>query len=88
MVQGSLRPGLTLLLDLPIRQGLARAEARAEKDRFESEQEEFFERVRSTYRERAAAEPERFRVIDAGQSIAEVEAAVGGILDAWMEQNP
>lgn len=87
-VQGGLRPGLTLLLDLPVRQGLARAEARAEKDRFESEQEEFFERVRAVYRERAAAEPERFRVIDASRPFAEVESVVRHILDVWTEQKP
>ncbi|MCC2639354.1 MAG: tmk [Moraxellaceae bacterium] len=85
MVQGRLRPGLTLLLDLPVAQGLARAGARAEMDRFESEQEEFFERVRATYRERAAAEPERFRVIDASRSIAGVHASLRVALDAWLE---
>lgn len=85
MVQGGLRPGLTLLLDLPVAQGLARAGARAEKDRFESEQDEFFERVRVTYRERAAAEPGRFRVIDASQPLAVVQASLRAALDAWLE---
>lgn len=85
MVQGGLRPGLTLLLDLPVAQGLARAGARAEKDRFESEQDEFFERVRVTYRERAAAEPGRFRVIDASQPVAAVQASLRAALDAWLE---
>lgn len=86
MVQGDLRPALTLLLDLPVAQGLARAEARAEKDRFESEQQAFFERVRNAYRARAAAEPERFRVIDASQPLVQVEAGVRSSLQAWMEQ--
>lgn len=86
MVQGGLRPGITLLLDLPVEQGMARAEARAEKDRFESEQMEFFERVRAAYRERAAAEPGRFRIIDASLSVQEVEGAVRRVLDAWLEQ--
>ena len=85
MVQGGLRPGLTLLLDLPVAQGLARAGARAEKDRFESEHDEFFERVRATYRERAAAEPGRFRVIDASQPVAAVQASLRTALDAWLE---
>lgn len=88
MVQGGLRPGLTLLLDLPVAQGLARAEARAEKDRFESEQQAFFERVRRVYRERAAAEPARFRVLDAARPLAEVQAATRRVLDAWLEQIP
>lgn len=85
LVQGKLRPDLTLLLDLPVAQGLARAGERAEKDRFESEQDAFFERVRATYRARAAAEPGRFRVIDASQSIPAVQAALQAALDAWLE---
>ncbi|MDP2229225.1 MAG: dTMP kinase [Moraxellaceae bacterium] len=86
LVQGDLRPGLTLLLDLPVSEGMARAEARAEKDRFESEQEAFFERVREGYRLRAAAEPERFRVIDASRPLPEVQAAIGRALDAWLKE--
>lgn len=87
MVQGGLRPGLTLLLDLPVEQGMARAEARAEKDRFESEQGDFFEKVRLAYRVRAAADSARFRVIDASRSLQEVEASTRQILDAWLEQH-
>lgn len=85
MVQGNLRPELTLLLDLPVAQGLARADARAARDRFESEREEFFERVRAVYRARAAAEPERFRVVDASRPLDEVVAAVRAVLDQWLE---
>ena len=88
MVQGDLRPALTLLLDLPVAQGLARAEARAEKDRFESEQHAFFERVRVAYRARATAEPQRFRVIDAGQPLVQVEACVRAALAGWVEMHP
>jgi dTMP kinase len=87
MVQGDLRPGLTLLLDLPVAQGMARAQARSEKDRFESEQQEFFERVRACYRQRAAAEQQRFRVIDASQSLEEVQAAISRTLDAWLAES-
>lgn len=85
LVQGDLRPALTLLLDLPVAQGMARAEARSEKDRFEVEQQAFFERVRHSYRERAAAEPQRFRVLDASQSLPEVQASIRRVLDAWLE---
>lgn len=88
MIQGDLRPGLTLLLDLPVQQGMARAAARNEKDRFESEQNEFFERVRATYRHRAAAEPQRFRVIDASKPLADVQAALQVVLDQWLGQQP
>jgi len=62
-----LKPELTLLLDLPVATGRARAAGRGEADRIEVEADAFFERVRAAYRERAAAEPERFRVIDASQ---------------------
>ena len=63
---GELEPDLTLLLDLPVAHGRARAGQRGDADRIEAERDDFFERVRATYRARAEAEPERFRVIDAG----------------------
>ena len=70
-------PDLTLLLDLPVATGRARAAGRGDADRIEVEADAFFERVRASYRERAAAEPERFRVIDASQSPAAVlQAAI------------
>ena len=65
VVHGDLQPELTLLLDLPVQEGLARAERRGESDRFESESIAFFERVRAAYLERAAEYPARFAVIDA-----------------------
>ncbi len=61
-------PDLTLLLDLPVATGRARAAGRGAADRIEVEADGFFERVRAAYRARAAAEPQRFRVIDASQS--------------------
>ncbi|MDX1655477.1 MAG: dTMP kinase [Candidatus Competibacteraceae bacterium] len=65
-VQGELRPDLTLLLDLPVEQGLERARGRGAGDRFEAEDRAFFERVRQTYGELARRHPQRFAVIDAG----------------------
>lgn len=65
-VQGGLRPDLTLLFDLPVAEGMARARQRGRLDRFECEHEAFFEAVRTTYLQRAQASPERFRVINAG----------------------
>ena len=73
-VQGSLRPDLTLLFDLPVEVGLSRAKARGRLDRFEQEGRAFFEAVRSAYLARAAAEPTRYRVLDAGVSLAQVQA--------------
>ncbi len=81
-----LKPGLTLLLDLDVREGRARTSGRdLWPDRIESEQDDFFERVREGFRRRAAAEPERFRVIDASQSPASVGASVASAVVQWLE---
>ena len=81
-----LKPGLTLLLDLDVREGRARASGRdLWPDRIESEQDDFFERVREGFRKRAIAEPERFRVIDASQSPAAVGASVSSAVAQWLE---
>ncbi len=77
------QPGLTLLLDMPVADGMARARARAALDRFESEQLEFFERVRAGYLARAAADPERIRQIDAGQPLLAVQADVLQTVSAY-----
>lgn len=81
-VQQGLRPNLTLLLDLPVAQGLARAGTRSAPDRFEREQQAFFERVRSAYLDAATREPKRIRVIDASQDIAAVQEQLAAALAA------
>jgi dTMP kinase len=70
----ALKPDITLLLDLPVSTGRARAAGRGEADRIEVEGDSFFERVRGAYRDRAAAEPARFRLLDA---TATPEAVLG-----------
>ena len=80
-----LRPGLTLLLDVDVGRGRERTRGRdLAPDRIESERDEFFERVRAVYRARAAAEPDRFRVIDASAPAAEVAAEAVRLLRDWM----
>ncbi|MFO1427535.1 MAG: dTMP kinase [Steroidobacteraceae bacterium] len=80
-VHGDLAPDLTLLLDLPVGTGLARARLRhaasgaGAVDRFESETVAFFERVRRRYLEIAHAEPARVRVLDATAAPEAVAAA-------------
>jgi dTMP kinase len=82
-----LKPDLTLLLDVGVAQGLARARARGgDPDRIEREREDFFERVRATYLARAAAEPGRFRVVDASQPVQAVREAVQALLSNWLGQ--
>jgi dTMP kinase len=79
-VQGDLRPDMTLLFDVPVEVGLERANRRSRPDRFEREDIAFFERVRRTYLERAAREPQRVRVIDARPPVPEVERQIAAVL--------
>jgi dTMP kinase len=90
MVQGSLRPDLTLLFDASVETTLQRARARnagAVADRFESEQFEFFRRVREGYLQIAAAEPERVQVIDASGDVEAVRAQVQFVIDRFIASN-
>lgn len=84
-VQGSLRPDLTLVFDLPVEVGLARAAARGRLDRFEQEGRAFFEAVRSTYLQRAKAEPARYRILDAAQSLEAVQRDLDALLPQLLE---
>lgn len=78
-VLGEARPDLTLLVDLPVEAGLARASERAGgEDRFESKGAAFHERLRAAFLAIAAAEPARCAVIDGSQSMDAVEAAIWG----------
>ncbi len=72
MVQGSLRPDLTIILDLDPETGLSRARNRGELDRFEREHVDFFMKVREVYLQIAANYPERCAVINAGNELDEV----------------
>ncbi len=75
------RPNLTLILDLPVTEGLARAGARAGGEaRFESKGQAFHETLRAAYLAIAKAEPERCQVIDAAQSLDAVAAAIDAAL--------
>ncbi|MGH8521289.1 MAG: dTMP kinase, partial [Gammaproteobacteria bacterium] len=73
LVQGALRPDLTLLLDVPVSLALNRARRRdGMPDRFESEAAGFFEAVRQAYLDLAQRAPERIRVVDATAAPAAV----------------
>ena len=73
MVQGTLRPDLTIILDLDPSVGMERASNRGELDRIEQEQQSFFHRVRQGYLDIAKAEPERCLVIDASKPLEQVK---------------
>lgn len=85
-VQGGLRPDLTLVFDLPVEIGLSRAAARGRLDRFEQEGRGFFEAVRNTYLDRANADPARYHILDAAQSLAEVQRDLDKLLPALLER--
>jgi len=80
LVQGDFRPDLTLLLDAPVEIGLTRAGRRGALDRFEQEKIGFFERVRQAYLELARRHPDRYRVIDASQSLEVVQRQISECL--------
>jgi len=83
-VQGNLHPDLTIVLDVPVEVGLARAGRRSAPDRFEREQLAFHEAVRAAYHAIAAREPLRVRLVDAARPLAEVQTDLGRVLDTFL----
>ena len=86
-VQGDFRPDLTLLLDVPLEVSMARINQTREKDRFEQEEAEFFNRVREVYLQRANEQPERYAVIDSSQSLDAVKDQIETALDSHFGLN-
>jgi len=85
-VQGSLRPDLTILLDLDPEIGLQRASERGDLDRFETEQLDFFKRVRKIYHERVDERPDRYLIVDSSGSIDTVRKRLVDQFNAWLEK--
>ncbi|MGE6824969.1 dTMP kinase [Pseudomonas soli] len=85
-VQGELRPDLTLVFDLPVEVGLARAAARGRLDRFEQEGQAFFEAVRQAYLQRAGQQPQRYRLLDAAQPLSAVQQAIDALVPGILER--
>jgi dTMP kinase len=79
-VQKDFKPSITLLLDAPVEIGMTRARERGKLDRFEEERSAFFNKVRKNYLERAKAEPDRFKIIDATQSLELVQSNIRQVL--------
>lgn len=92
LVQGSLRPDYTILLDVDVATGMERARGRGELDRIEQETLDFFERVRARYLQIAQRSSGRFRVIDASQSLEEVQQQLlklgEELLSCWAVRQP
>lgn len=85
-VLDGLQPDLTLLLDAPLDIGFGRIRHR-EKDHFEQEDREFFERVRAEYHAIAAREPDRVQVIDAAQTPEDVQLSVRDVMRRFIAQH-
>lgn len=83
IVQGDIRPDLTLLLDIPVEIGLKRANDRGDPDRFEQEQQDFFNRVRAGYLSLANENSDRYVVIDASQELQSVQTDIASALDTF-----
>jgi len=81
-VQGKFQADLTLLLDVGVDIGMTRIESRQSKDRIEKEEREFFERVRSVFIDRSKLYPERIKLIDASQSIEQVQQQIQLFIEA------
>ena len=75
-ILGDVAPDLTLLLDLPVEIGLARAGRRGDINRYDEMDLGFHQRVRDSFLAQAKAEPGRFAIIDAAQPLEAVSAAL------------
>lgn len=83
-VQGDLRPDLTIILDVPLAVSRERVGRRAAADRFEQENDAFFERVRQAYHALANADARRYRIIDTSGELDATRARLAEVLTAWL----
>ena len=79
-VQGEFQPDLTLYFDVSVELGRQRVNAIKTADRFEKEQDEFFQRVRAAYLQRAHKFPQRIRLIDSNQPLEKVKESLHDII--------
>ncbi|GLR64281.1 dTMP kinase [Marinospirillum insulare] len=87
LVHSDLQPDLTLLLDMPVEAASLRVDNRGQqRDRFEQEQLDFFQRVRDAYLQRAHQHPLRFRLVDASLNLEAVKTQVGEYLKPLIDE--
>ena len=84
LVQGERRPDAVVVMDLSPEVGMTRAMQRGELDRFEREKPAFYSQVRNAYLARAQADPDRYQVIDAEQSLESVRQALSKLVEGWL----
>lgn len=83
---GGLKPDLTLLLDIEVADGLLRREENAEEmNRLDLENQAFHQRVRQGYHHLAAAEPERWVIVDAARPLSQIQADIRVIVKKRLE---
>ncbi|NOQ17333.1 MAG: dTMP kinase [Methyloprofundus sp.] len=82
--QNNIRPDLTLLLDVPVDLGMARAKKRGKLDRFELEKMEFFNKVRDCFLGIAKQQPERVKVVDAAQELSAVQENITQLMQHFI----
>ena len=85
-VHGDLQPDLTVLLDADVETALGRAGKRGEPDRIEREKIDFFVRARECFLSLAAAEPERFAVVDANSDMQAVKASIETVINSALDK--
>jgi dTMP kinase len=81
---GGMIPDLTLLLDIPVEEGLQRREKSGDWNRLDAFDLKFHQRVRKGYRAMAEAEPERWAIIDAIQSFEDVQSKIQQVVEAFL----
>ena len=87
LVHSDLQPDLTFLLDMPVEAASLRVDSRGQqRDRFEQEQLDFFQRVRDAYLKRAHQHPLRFRVVDASLNLQAVQKQVKDYLQPLIDE--
>lgn len=86
MVQGDLKPDMTIFLDVPVALGLKRAEKRSIPDRFEQEHIAFFHRVREAYLRCAEQFKSRYKVIDASRPVEQINHSLIQLLSVQLSQ--
>ena len=79
------KPDLTLLFDLPVNEALERAKERSELDRFESEPEDFHNRIRDSYLEQASKN-DRFKIVNSSKEIESVAEQVINYVNEFLDE--
>jgi dTMP kinase len=74
------KPDMTILLDMPVEEGMARTRLRGAPDRFETEKMDFYQKIRAAYLQRAKQEPSRMHVIDAAPKVEQVQRSLRALL--------